>query len=65
MADEEQKLGTALSIVETQQTIVGNALVAASGTAVLAGSFKGLPAAAAQGPFVAAAAAVRGSHFPS
>ena len=36
MADEEQKLGTALSIVETQQTIVGNALVAASGTAVLA-----------------------------
>mgnify|MGYP001179766268 CR=1 FL=1 len=38
MADEEQKLGTALSIVETQQTIVGNALVAASGTAVLAES---------------------------
>ena len=34
-----------------------------TGTAVLAGSFKGLPAAAAQGPFVAAA--VRGSHLPS
>jgi len=38
MADEDQKLGTALSIVEEQQKVVGNALVAASGTTLLAES---------------------------
>ena len=36
MADEDQKLGTALAVVEEQQKVVGSALVAASGTAVLA-----------------------------
>ena len=38
MADEDQKLGTALSIVEEQQKVVGTALVAASSTTLLAES---------------------------
>ena len=38
MADEEKQLGTALAVVEEQQKVVGSALVAASGTAVLAES---------------------------
>jgi len=38
VADEDQKLGTALSIVEEQQKVVGTALVAASSTTLLAES---------------------------
>lgn len=38
MAEEDKQVGTALAVVEEQQKVVGNALVAASGTAVLAES---------------------------
>ena len=36
MAEEDKNIGTALAVVEEQQKVVGSALVAASGTAVLA-----------------------------
>lgn len=36
MAEEDNNIGTALAVVEEQQKVVGSALVAASGTAVLA-----------------------------
>ena len=36
MAEEDKQVGTALAVVEEQQKVVGNALVAASGSAVLA-----------------------------
>src|SRR6056300_940308 len=36
MAEEDKQIGTALAVVEEQQKVVGNALVAASGSAVLA-----------------------------
>jgi len=38
MAEEDKQIGTALAVVEEQQKVVGSALVAASGTAVLAES---------------------------